>query len=271
VRVPGGQYDSSLTRVQPFFTALFTRDPSGRSWLSKLLAATPNGVRALGDLVDAPGSLESAIAVPGASGVLACFEYPAVAPPSLLAWFIDHPESLVWPKEAKLSAETTRLRRALLYDDPRGSRIKAQERAREPLATRSPFSREWWRFEGVTRLDCVLITDRLVVTVEGKRTEPLSPATEWYPARSQLVRNLEAAKQIAAGRRWASMLLSENHLPEGSVAVLDQTLAESTPHLGTVERDELRTAYLGNLTWREACDAVDVAYELLPDTTHDLA
>jgi hypothetical protein len=180
--VAGGAYDNSLTRVQLFFGALFSRDPSGRNWLPALLAATPNGRSVLGELVDAPGSLLSSLSVRGAGGRLACFEYPAAPPRELLEWFIEHPGELVWPPGAELSPETVRLRRALLCDDPPGARARAQARARELLATRSPFSREWWRFEGVTQLDCVLITDRLVVTVEGKRTEPLSPATDLVPS-----------------------------------------------------------------------------------------
>lgn len=62
-----------------------------------------------------------------------------------------------------------------------------------------PSRSGWWRFEGSSHIDCVLETDRLVVTVEGKRTETLSPATHWYPSRSQLGRNLEAARQLAKG------------------------------------------------------------------------
>jgi hypothetical protein len=61
----------------------------------------------------------------------------------------------------------------------------------------SLVSGAWWRFEGVTRLDCVLMTENLVVTIEGKRTEGLSSSTEWYPARTQIVRNLEAARPPA--------------------------------------------------------------------------
>lgn len=38
-------------------------------------------------------------------------------------------------------------------------------------------------------IDCVLITPKLVVTIEGKCTEPLSAAMDWYPERPQLVRN----------------------------------------------------------------------------------
>ena len=263
----GGPDDSSLTRVQPFFAALFSRDASGRTWLPGLLAATPNGRSTLGELVDTPGSLMSSLSVPGGGGSLACFEYPAAPPRELLAWFIEHPSELVWPPGAKLSQETVRLRRALLYDDPPGARVRAQERARELLTRRSPFSREWWRFEGVTQLDCVLMTDRLVVTVEGKRRESLSPATDWFPQRSQLVRNLEGARQLAEGRRWASLLLSERPLADGTDEHLDQTLAASAPHLNAVERNELRAGYLGNLTWDAACAAVDLPFASLPDTT----
>lgn len=262
----GGLRDSSLTRVQPFFETLFQRDASGRGWLPQLLASAPSGRAVLGDLVDEPGSLVMTLAQRGLSGRLGCFEYPAAPPRALLAWYIDHPEALVWPAAAELSALTTRLRRTLLYDDPPGSRVKAQERAQELLVTRSSLSREWWRFEGVTMLDCLLMTDRLVVTVEGKRTEPLSATTDWYPHRSQLVRNLEAAKLIADGRPWGSLLLSEE--PLDATAVLDR-LELSAPHLTPNERDELRAGYLGNLTWRQACDAVGITFGSLPDTTGD--
>jgi hypothetical protein len=88
-------------------------------------------------------------------------------------------------------------------------------------------------------IDCVLITDSLVVTVEGKRTEPLSAATDWYPKRSQLVRNLEAAQQLAKGRAWASVLISESPVSEGTDAALDSALRQGAPHLDTDARNEL--------------------------------
>lgn len=251
----GGRDESFLTRVQPFFERLLRRDPSGRSWLPALLAATPHGRSRLGSLVEQPGWLIAPLALPAASGRLTCFEYPAIPPRDLLAWFIDHPQELVWPPDAELSAETVRLRRALLLDDPPGSQARAQERARDLLVTRSLVGREWWRFEGVTWLDCVLITDRLVLTIVGKRTEPLTATTEWYPQRSQLVRDLEAAKGLSEGKQWATLLLSEEPLEQGSRAELERILPGGAPHLSDPERDELLAGYLGNLTWREACEA----------------
>ena len=175
--VAAGRHDSSLTRVQPFFGALIDADPSGESWLSELLSATPHGA-VLGPLLTAPGTLLGPLASPTDAGRLGCFEYPVHPPRSLLAWFVDHPDALVWPKGLTYAKETTRLRKALLYDSPPGSREETQANARQLVATRPTSAREWWRFEGTSMLDCVLMTESLVITVEGKRTEPLSAATD---------------------------------------------------------------------------------------------
>jgi len=196
------------------------------------------------------------LAVRTASGGLGCFEYPAVPPRELLLWYVDHPDKLTWPRDVSLSAETSKLRRALIRDDPPGARSRAQDRARELVGVRSHLSREWWRFESVTLLDCVLITDRLVVTVQGEQCGPPSPATDWYPERSQLVRNLEAAQQLAAGRRWASVVISQEPLDQASDHQFARSLPSAAPHLTPAELAELRAAYLGNLTWSQAREAV---------------
>ncbi len=251
--------DSAERRVQPFFEALFARDASGRGWLSDLLRAAPRGRDSLGGLVDEPGWLEIPLAVRGAGGRLACFDYPAWPSPRLLRWFIDHPDRLSWPAGAELSAETVRLRRALLYDEPPGTQARAQERARELLRSRSALSREWWRFEEMTTLDCVLITDRLAVTIEAVDSVRVPVATEWYPARSVLVRDLEAARQIAQQRAWATLLLSDAPVAGGGAEELERGLPESAPHLDEGERRDLAGAYLGNLTWEAASRAVGIA------------
>lgn len=253
--------DPLRTRVEPFFGALFSRDASGRSWLANLLGATPNGAGRLGPLADRPGYLLTSLAVHGASGRLACFEYPAAPPRDLLLWLVDHPDKLTWPAGALHSDETERLRHALINDDPPGARARAQQRARERARTASPFANDWWRFEIASLLDCVLITDELVITVQGRRTEPSGSATPWYPQRSQLVRDIEAAGQIAQGRAWGSVLISDEALPTGSPEAVAASLPAAAPHLAPDERFELESAYLGNITWREACDAVGVPLE----------
>ena len=244
------------TRVERFFAPLLARDASGRGWFSDLLMATPHGRARLGALAEAPGWLVTPLAVPTADGRLGAFAYQAPPPRELLRWYVEHPEQLVWPRDAPLTREATVLRRALLGDDPPGSQAKAQDRARELIGSRPPFASAWWRFEGMAALDCVLVSDRLVVTIAA--ADAPEPVTDWYPQRSRLVRTLEAARQLAEGegRRWASVLISERPLAEGTDARLEQTLAEAAPHLTPEERAELASAYLGNLTWAAAQDAV---------------
>jgi hypothetical protein len=212
----------------------------------------------LGELVDEPGWLETPLAVRGTAGRLACFDYPVHPSPGLLRWYIDHPERLTWPEAADGSPRTARLRRALLYDDPPGSQERAQERARELLRSRSALSREWWRFEDLTRLDCVLITNRLVVTVEAEIAPTPRSATPWYPARPALARTTEAAQHLSQGRRWTSLLLSEDVIEAASPPNFARSLSQAAPHLCGAERQELADAYLGNLTWSVAVEAVDL-------------
>jgi hypothetical protein len=257
---------STPTAVEPFFTTLFEREAAGGSWLPTLLAATPFSDR-LDELVQAPGWLQSQLAVRGASGRLACFEYPAAASKRLLAWYIDHPDRLVWPPDgdANVSAQTVRLRRVLIDDDPPGTRSRAQERAHDLLARSSGLTPAWWRFEELSTLDCVLITERLVVTIQAAPNGGQSPATPWYPRRSQLVRNLEAARHLADGKRFATLVLSHRPLRDAADEHLERTLPEAAPHLDVLERRELHDGYLGNLTWDQACAAVGIPRDSLPD------
>jgi hypothetical protein len=246
----------SSEHAERFFSALLTRDAAGGSWFCEFLRATPYGRDRLGDLVDAPGWLVTPLAVATANGRLGAFGYQAAPSRDLLRWYVDHPDRLTWPPDAQLTPETATLRRALLRDEPPGAQARAQERARELIVTRPPFSSAWWLFEGMTDLACVLISDRLVLTVEVADDAGPAPVTPWYPPRSRLVRTLEAARALAEHRRWASVLISPRPLSQASDAHLEATLAQAAPHLDAHERAQLRAAYLGNLTWEAAEAAV---------------
>ena len=262
--MPGGLYDSSLTRVRPFFESLIARD-DGESWLGPLLKATPHGRSVFGDVLDAPGTLPATLTAPRPnSGVRQCYEFGVAPPRALLVWFIRNPDELVWPKRQNYSEQATRKRESLVLDKPAGSRADMQAEAMRLAEMRPTTAREWWRFEGKSMIDCVLMTERLALTIEGKRKESISAATDWYPKRSQLVRNLEAAKQLAAGRRWGSLLMSETPIAAGSDAGLDAVMDDSAPHLTLAERRELCAHYLGNVTWQGACDAVGIDFAVLP-------
>jgi hypothetical protein len=263
--VVGSHDDVERTPVQPFFERLFGQDPSGVSWLGPLLQATPLAGHRLGELAQQPGWLETPLAVRGTRGRLACFDYLAAPSPRLLRWYIDHPHELTWPEGEEGSEHSNRLRRALLYDDPPGSQVRAQERARDLLRTRSALSREWWRFEEVTTLDCVLITDRLVITVEAQAGPTLSAATPWYPKRPALARTTEAAKHIAQDRAWASLLLSDEPIEAARAPNFAHSLTHAAPHLDSDDRLDLANAYLGNLTWDAAREALGVEGLSLPE------
>lgn len=49
---------------------------------------------------------------------------------------------------------------------------------------------------------------------------------------------------------------------------LAASLDDAAPHLSEAERAQLQHAYLGNLTWRQACHAIGVPFDELPDTVH---
>ncbi len=261
-----GSDEHAMTRVRPFFRALIERDASGRSWLPALIGATPAGRARFGDLVDVPGSLLMTLSVRTPDGSLGLFEHPVAPPRELTEWLIEHPQELTWPSGVTQTSETVRLRRALIYDLPPGSRLKAQQRARELIKVRSALAREWWRFEdGMSTLDCVLMTDRLVITVEGAGTEPPVPATDWYPARSRLVRALEAARQLGQDLQWGSVLISDEPLAEAAPEQLERALVAAAPHLSDDARAELAAGYLGNLTWEAARPAVGLPLSSLPN------
>lgn len=243
--------------AQSFFTPLLERDSSGRVWLPQLLRAAPRSMGRLGaDLVDEPGSLSMSLSVRGVSGALGAFEYPLAPPRELVSWVLEHPESLTWVDEPDASPQRLRLRRALLLDDPPGSRAKAQARALELMGSRSVLSREWWRFEDLATIDCLLMTDRLVLTVVTDATDPRAPITPWFPGRPQIVRAIEAARELAADRAWGCLMLSAEPIQLGAELFGEPALAEAAPHLSPAERVELGDAYLGNLTWSAARAAI---------------
>jgi hypothetical protein len=244
------------TPLHPLIESLFAHDPGGRSWLPSLLDACQGARVRLGEIVDDPGYLEVPLAVRAETGMLACFSYPAAPTRQLLGWFIDHPEALTRPGEAlaPASAETKLLRRTLLDDDPPGTRVRAQDRAHDLLRSSTPRSPTWWRFEEPGRLDCFLATERLVVSVTAP-SEPggLRPATPWYPQRSELVRDLEAARRLADGRAFVGVLIGGDGPPVevADEAAVGATFAAGAPHLDEAGRDDLRTGYLGHLSWAQ--------------------
>jgi hypothetical protein len=281
VRGVRGRFNSSITRVRPFFSALLSKDASGASWLPELLATVPPGAAVPEEVRRDPGELLPALSEPrpyrdrilGKTVALPrLFEHSAPPSRAFLRWLIDNPDRLDWPERRPgvrfgYGDETQRLRTALVDGEP-DERAAAQRHAHAELDRCGPEGsrRKWWAFEGHTEVDCWLETDRLLLFVEGKRTEPLSASTHWYPARNQLVRNLEVVGELAQGRAAAVLLVSERAVPELTAS----DLAASTPHLDAGARAQLQERYLGQITWAALCERLDIDFAALPETLADV-
>jgi hypothetical protein len=200
-------------------------------------------------------------------------------PEAFLRWLIENPDQMTWPKNgrASFSPETMRWREKLMGRrdmaiEPvdqhtklrEAGRMEAQLRAMAELSRcgSAGSNNKWWAFEGRTSVDCYLGTDRLRIYVEGKRTDILSPSTDWYPKRNQLIRNLESARHDSGQTPFACLVIAEEKTEQIPASVLQDSL----PHLKEQERGQLFRHFLGIITWREACEATGVNYGDLPAT-----
>lgn len=259
----GGRYDSSITRVRPFFCELLGRDRTGASWLTRMLELAPR----FGDLAPgAPGRLDSStltfrrvgkVLLPG------CFEASVPPPIAFLRWLIENPHAVTWPERPKgvcveFSSFTQAKREAWLRGEA-GVLAAALEELDAHGATGSRG--KWWAFEGFTSVDCRLRAERMTLLVEGKRTEALSRSTDWFPQRNQLARNLEVAAESGEDNPTYVLLITED---EG-VDLTYGELRDSTPHLADAARARLLSRYLGRCTWTTLCRELEVGP--LPNTS----
>jgi len=238
-----GRFDSSLTRVQPVFNALYSKDTSGLSWVSKLLKL---------------GSRSSQSYIPDSAQLnnRPIFELSADPPKSFLKWLVSNPHRLTNPNY-NCSPETMRKRELLLAGDPAtfSEAIGAIDDCKKiPGQT-------WWRLEGVTKVDCALLGEDSVIFIEGKRRElGASRNIAWYPHRNQVLRNLDCAAEYTRQRqlrKYYVMLVVEKRLTVGGSlrqAEIKQitdpaTIENSLPHLTADQRQDLMSHYLGVTTW----------------------
>jgi hypothetical protein len=253
-----GVFDSSRTRVAPVFDRLMASDPTGRSWLPKLLALGSSSSEAAWPR--GPGDL-----APGHPHYWGTGEARLPAPASLLEWLVEN----VSPEAVDASddkGETLKKRRLLARGDPDTvaealRRLRAGERGRK-----------WFVLEGESAPDALLETDRLILVVEGKRTEPTATTkTKWMPRRSQLLRHMDAAFEKANGRTVLGLLIVEGQqpnpleVPVNWAAVCSETvspdlLEASLPHRSPAEREQLRQGILGAATWQRVCQTFDLPW-----------
>jgi hypothetical protein len=274
------QFDSAITRVRPFFQPLLKRDPSGASWLPILLRlgnANPRFgdqlARECGPLLDwvsrSRARPDRALRQFGLASVELedCFERRLPPPEAFLRWLIENPQAMVLPREdATTSSQANRRRQELFGQHGPESANSARAEALAELARvgAAGSSGKWWAFEGFTIADCLLETDRLLLLIEGKRTEPVSLSTRWFGQRHQSLRHLEVAEAAArqSGKEFAVLLMAEEHMSYPSLEAMTSGLA----HLHPDHRGDLMGHYLGCVTWAQALSAV-----FFPHTVADAA
>ena len=277
-----GEKDSTVTRVWPVFDSLFHKDPTGETWLSKLLSLGSIQNEAVRREIENPGCLLAELARfgralpgplkkllgPGRAATLEpirnAFEIEIPPVKEFLRWLLEHPEAMQWPVERGggeriFSGEMQSNREALLAGNQAVQANALQELERGGTAN---AQRAWWAFEGFASVDCLLETDKLLVLIEGIRTEAVPSSTDWFPQRNKVVRYLESARNRAAGKKNYAVLVCA----EKAIRISDAMWKESLPHLAETERAEVQAHFLGFVTWgriaSELCDNMNLPEDI---------
>lgn len=280
-----GGSNSSITRVRPVFRELLRQDPTGRGWLRRLIDCAPN-TASLQGLPTSESSIlkKCTVSRPYEERVLThygipridlpgCFEYDLEPPTAFLRWLVLNPHRMTWPQEngqpKTYGTKTQGYRERLVGKHGVDLQARVKEEAQHLIekAGAAKSRKKWWAFEGFTSVDCWLETDNLILLIEGKRKEPLSKSTDWYPSRNQLIRNLEAVSEFAGGKAFGVLLIVELR---SDIPQVSELLVSSLPHFGDGGRAALAMHYLGATTWLEVCDATGLDFSKLPDTTADV-
>jgi len=228
-------------------------DPSGESWVKSLLATatredslhTAVTEICLGHLVKPPQ-----------------FEYTVDPSKKYIKWLIDHHENLSSPPVTALktwSATTQRMRSRFLLGD---KEVQAVAISNIESCNSLPKT-AWWRFEGVTNVDCALITESTAIFIEGKRTER-GPSKEvlWYQERNQIHRNLDCvaayAQEEGLQYYFVIAIVDKNLMgqdpirrKEWGALMSPAVIYKSLPHLNDGELKEIARHYAGVTTWED--------------------
>ena len=208
--------NSSLARVQPVFDELLERRPFGDPWLQALWEMSSR---------TRPGV---AMKVPSSSGTLLIEEAPSerearagkvydrpLAPPAaFLRWLLENPERMhvVDPDTFGAKSEDVRAWRRKLFSRVPTDVALAQAEGLRQLESRlaQRGRNKWWLFEGFARVSACFVTDECVIVVEDHRPDMFASSTQWFPQRNQLWRTVEAASELAGGKRFG-VILAVNH------------------------------------------------------------
>lgn len=250
--MPGGQYDSSRTRVAPVFHDLMAQ---GSTWPAALLDLAQYG--------SPDAEPRSGIDFTIQETFWGQREKSLDPPVALLSWLIRN------LRQAAPNGKESESRVHLLKGDHRaiGDALRA---LRDGSA-----SRGWFIFEGCTFPDAYVVTKDALIVAEGKRTEAGSTTmTKWMPARHQIWRHIDAAWDIRGDRRVYGLFIVDSPelaVPEVWRAAARDTLSPaalegSFPHRSATETAAISRCFLGVTTWRQVCARFGLSYDAPPDT-----
>lgn len=254
---PNAAVTPTARRTRALFEQLLTRDATGASWLPALIDCAPKAGGGIPTKVrTAPGPLRTATFEDGV-----CFERPVPPTAAFLSWLIRNPDRL--PRPDPLGTPDAADRRRMLFGH--AGRENAAEITRTALGEFEEVGPQgsagkWWAFEGFKAVDVCLSTDALCLFVDCALMEPLDAPTRWWPERHAVVRSVELARSLAAGRQYGVMVIGDRGHKLGTPDHIDRDLFErGLPHLGSSDQRELQRHYLGFTTWEQVCAATGVA------------
>lgn len=176
---------------------------------------------------------------------------------SLLKWMIENcgkSDRLNASCGKHVSSRTVALRRKLFKHVPEIVRIAYD------LINRG-CRKGWFALEGYSRPDVYIETNRFILVIEGKRTEPdLTDRTTYFMCgRDQLIRHMDAALDIAGDKPVFGLIIYE----EGATYdfdIRDEKLRCSLPHREESDRKKIKSGYLRPITWQMLDEKFEINY-----------
>lgn len=260
-----GKHDSSKTRVVPVFNHLLELDRTGVAWLDRLIRI---GSRI--DLTTVPvelGQVTNSLPSWGKGN-----EEPLPAPNELHEWLVGN-ITLEAVIENPVSEESQEKREALAAGDPEVLSEALYCLSRVPAG--KVLRAKWYIFEGPSKPDAFIVTDNVILVIEGKRKDSLATRTKWMEYRPQLIRHMDGAMAIAGGRTVLSLLLVEGKSDDPMTVPVKWTrelekhfqpdmLALSLPHRSDEERQLIVNGVLGIATWQRVCNEFSIRWPPAP-------
>ena len=171
-----------------------------------------------------------------------------------LRWLIENPDWIVRQNQTEKmhrTMSTVDKREALFSGCPKAKSLAISSVQRFAGSLKS----EWWRFEGTTDFDLVLLTDSTVIAIDvtdGQRSWPINPR---YPQRHYLFRSLDcvhAFARLTSKQYFYYINIAETSLAKDIQCELVEELFQSEariieglPHLSASDQSKLLTHFLG--------------------------